>query len=212
MGLRRLYTKVVHFKKTRFSGRLIGISPLLRSLKSMDTQAFFDCDVAVKVASNLQRNEVENLFQELMALKEIGFHKHVTAFLGWSTYRKTPCLAFELAETNLLYFVQAYRNRREEISTTMLVSFLWQVAQGKDYVFFIFSFRDDIHLLKEPNSSRPSCSERAHLLFEHRQNLRLWSLSAHRPKRRLPDLVTSKTPHEMAPNRNAQEPNFLSED
>jgi hypothetical protein len=99
-------------------------------MKSMGTQCFVDCDVAVKVPGNFGQNEVQNLFQEINAIKKIEYHNNVVSFLGWCMHREAPCLIFELAQQNLLTYVRGLRERTEEISQQTFLSILWQVAQG----------------------------------------------------------------------------------
>uniref|UniRef100_A0A914D6L7 Protein kinase domain-containing protein n=1 Tax=Acrobeloides nanus TaxID=290746 RepID=A0A914D6L7_9BILA len=60
-----------------YKGHLEGTSPLHRVMKSIGTQCFVDCDVAVKVPGNFGQNEVQNLFQEIKAIKKIEYHNNV---------------------------------------------------------------------------------------------------------------------------------------
>lgn len=115
-----------------YKGHIVGPAPLHVSTRTMETQHFSDCDVAVKLASNFGINEVENLLQEINAMKKIGSHKNVISFLGWYMYKKAPCLTFELAEQDLLTYVQSFREKVEEVSQRVFLSILWQITQGKD--------------------------------------------------------------------------------
>lgn len=117
-----------------YKGHIVGPAPLHVSTGTMETQLFTDCNVAVKLASNFGPNEVENLFQEINAMKKIGHHKNVISFLGWCMYKEAPCLAFELGTQDLLAYVQSFREKIDEVSQRIFLSILWQITQGKSFV------------------------------------------------------------------------------
>uniref|UniRef100_A0A914D0S9 HTH CENPB-type domain-containing protein n=1 Tax=Acrobeloides nanus TaxID=290746 RepID=A0A914D0S9_9BILA len=61
---------------TVFKGHLIGPSPLHEQQKTVQTQKFIDCDVAVKVTNKFEQTEVEQLFKEIDAMKKMGYHEN----------------------------------------------------------------------------------------------------------------------------------------
>uniref|UniRef100_A0A914E1A8 receptor protein-tyrosine kinase n=1 Tax=Acrobeloides nanus TaxID=290746 RepID=A0A914E1A8_9BILA len=120
---------------TVYKGRLIGPSPLHLITKSISTQKFCNCDVAVKIGSNFGQNEVEQLFKEIEAMRMIGHHENIMCMLGWIMSDEKPCLVFDVAKCDLLKFVKEYREKpKEEVPVKIFVSILWQVAKGMQYI------------------------------------------------------------------------------
>lgn len=111
-----------------YKGHLVGPSPLHIIMKLVETQKFCDCDVAVKMASNFGQNEVENLIQEINAMKQIGSHEHIIGMLGWCNYNDKPCLVFELAQNDLLNYIRSLNG--ELVPRRIFLSILWQVSDG----------------------------------------------------------------------------------
>uniref|UniRef100_A0A914EJ81 Protein kinase domain-containing protein n=1 Tax=Acrobeloides nanus TaxID=290746 RepID=A0A914EJ81_9BILA len=89
-----------------YKGHLEGTSPLHNVMKSMGTQCFMDCDVAVKVPGNFGQNEVQNLFQEIKAIKKIEYHNNVVSFLvtylGMQYISSKGLIHRDLAARNIL--------------------------------------------------------------------------------------------------------------
>uniref|UniRef100_A0A914CYJ8 Protein kinase domain-containing protein n=1 Tax=Acrobeloides nanus TaxID=290746 RepID=A0A914CYJ8_9BILA len=57
-----------------YYGFLKGPSPLHLKMQMIETQRFGDCDVAVKVARNIGKNELEQLYKEITVMKTLGYH------------------------------------------------------------------------------------------------------------------------------------------
>lgn len=112
---------------TVYKAHLIGPSPLHEQQKSEDTHKFMDCDVATKVSTNFGKIEVEQMFKEIDAMMKIGYHENALCMLGWSFLRDTPCLVFEMAETDLLHFVSKFQ---EEVPYAKFLNIFVQVVQG----------------------------------------------------------------------------------
>lgn len=125
---------------TVYKGRLIGPSPLHLVTKSIETQRYVDCDVAVKVSANFGHSEVEQLYKEIEAMKTIGYHENVMCMLGWFMQGNKPCLVFDIAKSDLLEFVRGFREKpKDEIDMKIFVSILWQVARGRSKFLNIMS-------------------------------------------------------------------------
>uniref|UniRef100_A0A914EAZ9 Protein kinase domain-containing protein n=1 Tax=Acrobeloides nanus TaxID=290746 RepID=A0A914EAZ9_9BILA len=120
-----------------YKGHLIGPAPLHLITKSIETQRFCDCEVAVKVGANFGQNEVEQLFKEIEAMKTIGYHENIMGMLGWAMLDEKPCLVFDVAKMDLLKFVKEFRGKSIEGLPMMIKNFLsvlWQVAKGMQYI------------------------------------------------------------------------------
>ena len=118
---------------TVYQGHLQGPSPLYLTHKSIQTQHFQDCNVAIKVAGKHGNNEDEMLLQEIDTMKQLGYQEHIIAMLGWCMHRERPCAVFELAATgDLLSEVRRRKeNEPEKMSLKEIFSILWQIATGK---------------------------------------------------------------------------------
>lgn len=115
-----------------YVGHLLGTSPLYNLTRKIEVQRFQDCSVAVKVASNFGQDEVSSLLNEIGTMKTLGYHENVMCMLGWTLAADMPCLIFDLANGDLLDFVQGLRACLEtEIPHKTFISMLWQIARGR---------------------------------------------------------------------------------
>jgi serine/threonine protein kinase len=120
---------------TVFRGFLSGLAPLAKSVNLIETQKFFDCEVAVKVALNVENEEVEQLFKEIEVMKTLQYNRNVISMLGWLMISGKPALIYELAEQNLLTFVKRLRLKdKKEISYKALLSVIWQISKGMEFI------------------------------------------------------------------------------
>lgn len=116
-------------KFTVFKGRLIGAAPLHLMQRSIKTQRFVDCNVAVKVAA---RFDADQIYKEIELLKKIEYHENIMGMLGWALIDGMPHLVCEIAEKNLLDYVMAFKDEvEEEIPYKKIFSILWQISRGK---------------------------------------------------------------------------------
>uniref|UniRef100_A0A914C4I1 Protein kinase domain-containing protein n=1 Tax=Acrobeloides nanus TaxID=290746 RepID=A0A914C4I1_9BILA len=120
---------------TVFMGHLIGPSPLHEQQKTVQTQKFVDCEVAVKVTNKFGQTEVEQLFKEIDAMKKMGYHENVMCMLGWALPGDTPCLVFEIAEKDLLHYVSEFRDAVAKVMPYQkFLDILRQIIQGMQYI------------------------------------------------------------------------------
>uniref|UniRef100_A0A914D7A2 Protein kinase domain-containing protein n=1 Tax=Acrobeloides nanus TaxID=290746 RepID=A0A914D7A2_9BILA len=120
---------------TVYKGHLMGTAPLHLIEKSIVTQRFMDCDVAVKVATHFGPDEVDQLFKEIDAMKKIGYHENVMCMLGWALPGDAPCLVYDIAEMSVLSFVSDFREKPDdEVPCKKFLSILWQVSRGMQYI------------------------------------------------------------------------------
>uniref|UniRef100_A0A914DUJ2 Protein kinase domain-containing protein n=1 Tax=Acrobeloides nanus TaxID=290746 RepID=A0A914DUJ2_9BILA len=116
-------------------GFLSGLAPLAKLSSLVETQKFRDCKVAVKHALNLGDHEVEQLFREIEAMKILEYNRNVISMLGWQMLDDKPAIVFELAEEDLLRYVKLQKlKERKEIPFKILISILWQIAKGIEFI------------------------------------------------------------------------------
>jgi hypothetical protein len=118
---------------TVYIGFIYGKSPLAVTANLVETQRFQDCKVAVKVPSTFGSDESEQLFREIDSMKKIGYHQNVICMLGVCFLDEKPVVAFELADKDLLEYVQSLKEANLEntyFSPKIFYSILWQVAKG----------------------------------------------------------------------------------
>uniref|UniRef100_A0A914DQV6 Protein kinase domain-containing protein n=1 Tax=Acrobeloides nanus TaxID=290746 RepID=A0A914DQV6_9BILA len=118
-------------------GFIFGKSPLAISTNLIETQHFQDCKVAVKVPTVFGSDESEQLFREIDTMKKIGYHKNVICMLGVCVLDEKPVVAFELADKDLLEYVQTLKETRTEnsyFSSKIFFSILWQIAKGMEFI------------------------------------------------------------------------------
>uniref|UniRef100_A0A914E1H6 Serine-threonine/tyrosine-protein kinase catalytic domain-containing protein n=1 Tax=Acrobeloides nanus TaxID=290746 RepID=A0A914E1H6_9BILA len=116
---------------TVYKAYLMGPAPLHLLQRSIVTQRFADCDVAVKVTNCFGKNEVKQLFKEIEAMKKIGYHENVMCILGWALSEETPCLVYDIAEKNVLNYVMEFRDAiDDQVPYNKFLSILWQTARA----------------------------------------------------------------------------------
>jgi hypothetical protein len=122
---------------TVYKGHLLGTAPLHEQQKSVNTEKFIDCTVAVKVANRLGQTEVEELFKEVNAMKMIEYHENVACLLGWAFHRESLCLVLEIAQKDLLNYVKEFRETlKEMIPYKNFISILRQIIEGNNFILY----------------------------------------------------------------------------
>ena len=98
-----------------YRGILSGVSPLAKMTNNtMDTQQFRDCEVAAKLALQFGNDEVEQLLKEIEVMRIVQYHTNVISMLGWVMLNNKPGLVFEIAEQDLLTYVETLRTKDEQ--------------------------------------------------------------------------------------------------
>ena len=118
-----------------YRGFLSGLAPLAKLSSLVETQKFRDCEVAVKHARHVGDHEVEQLFREIEAMKILEYDRNVISMLGWRIINDKPAIVFELAQEDLLRYVKMQKLKdRKEIPFETILSILWQVAKGMEFI------------------------------------------------------------------------------
>uniref|UniRef100_A0A914Q3N4 Protein kinase domain-containing protein n=1 Tax=Panagrolaimus davidi TaxID=227884 RepID=A0A914Q3N4_9BILA len=89
-------------------------------------------NVAVKIPNSFKDVEIKKFVQQIEALILFKYHPNILTIIGWTLYGDIPVLITELAETNLLNYVQTISNHQNFKKFSLQV--LWQISNALAYV------------------------------------------------------------------------------
>uniref|UniRef100_A0A914DZM7 Protein kinase domain-containing protein n=1 Tax=Acrobeloides nanus TaxID=290746 RepID=A0A914DZM7_9BILA len=68
-------------------------------------------------------------------MRILEYDRNVISMLGWRMINDKPAIVFELAQEDLLRYVKMQRLKdRKEISFKTIISILWQIAKGMEFI------------------------------------------------------------------------------
>uniref|UniRef100_A0A914XVN2 Protein kinase domain-containing protein n=1 Tax=Panagrolaimus superbus TaxID=310955 RepID=A0A914XVN2_9BILA len=123
---------------TVYKGFLHGTSALSSETannKLALKQKYANCKVAIKIPKEMSRNESEQIMRELQAMRQIGYHGHISVLLGWCFQNDLPSLIFELAQQDLFKYIRKFREPPDScMPLKQMLSVGWQISVGMQHV------------------------------------------------------------------------------